>query len=208
MQTGFRYLTIISLAVFITLSSFYLMHRLIDQGPGERPIMEEVVSIHFGPVEIPERPSRTPKPPPELPEPVDPPPPVDPIAVTPIENPQLPVTLDPLPTNLSDRSGVKYGIPGPNVPRGRDADARPKNTITPPYPRRQAMAGIEGWVRLSVVVDANGLVRSARVLESSPPRVFDDAAIQTVERWTWEPRLVAGRPVEQTVIQTIDFKLD
>lgn len=208
MQTGFRYLTIISLAVVITLGSFYLMHRLIDQGPGERPIMEEVVSIHFGPVEIPERPTRTPKPPPEPPEPVDPPPPVERIAITEIDRPRPELTLDPVPDRLTVGPSINYATPSGRPPRGLDADARPKNTITPPYPRRQALAGVEGWVRLSVVVGANGLVRSARVLESSPPRVFDDAAIRTVERWTWEPRLVAGRPVEQTVIQTIDFKLD
>ncbi len=208
MQTGFRYLTIISLAVIITLSSFYLMHRLIDQGPGERPIMDEVVSIHFGPVEIPElNPKRRPEPPPELPEPVDPPPPVERIAVTEIESPRPTLHLDPLPEGLAGGPPVIHGVVS-LAPRGRDADARPKNTITPPYPRREAMAGVEGWVRLSVVVDANGLVRSARVLESSPPRVFDDAAIRTVERWTWEPRRVAGRAVEQTVIQTIEFKLD
>ena len=175
--------------------------------------MEEVVSIHLGPVEIPERPSRTPKPPPELGRSRSiRHPPVDPIAVTPNENPQLPVDSRSVAnqTSLIDRGVEVTVFPWPQCsPVDRDADARPpkKHHYPALNPRRQAMAGIEGWVRLSVVVDANGLVafspgtgiQSTAGYSMMPPFKRSSAGPGSHD---WLP----GGRVEQTVIQTIDFK--
>lgn len=206
MGTGLRYLATISVATVITLSVFYLMHRLIDQPPSSPPVMEPVVSIHFGPVEIPD-PTVIPPPkkPPEPPEPFEQPP-TDPLQVTQIETVPPQLDID------SSRSPHATGTPVlPGIVRvpgnGTDSDARPRVTVPPPYPRDAAIKGIEGWVRLEVLIGANGSVRSARVLASSPPRVFDDAAIRAVQRWSWSPQIVGGQPREQAVIQEIEFTL-
>ena len=47
-----------------------------------------------------------------------------------------------------------------------DGDIIPLQRIPPQYPRDAARSGITGWVQLEVLVNADGTVRSARVLES------------------------------------------
>lgn len=207
METGLRYLATVGLAIVITLSAFFLMHKLIDQSATSAPVLDPVHSIRFGPIDIPEPPKPEPKPPPERPDPPDPPPPTDRMVVSSIDQSQLPPTIDPVPHNDGVGNDILIGrIRGPGDQT--DGDAHPLVTVPPPYPRKAALEGIEGWVRLEVRVGADGLVRNVRVLASSPPRVFDDAAIRAVRRWKWKPQVVAGVPADQTVVQELKFSLD
>jgi protein TonB len=41
----------------------------------------------------------------------------------------------------------------------------------------------------------NGRVSNVEVLESTPPGVFDDAALTAVRKWIYEPRKENGVPV-------------
>jgi periplasmic protein TonB len=208
MTTGIRYFITVLLAVFVTLSAFYLMHLLIDQRAGEVPQLDPVQVIQFGPVHIPEPPPREPRTPPERPEPPDQPPPPSELAITQIEPIQTVVEFDPPPRNLVDTGPSRHWATPQPAPGGEsDRNARPRAAIAPPYPRPAAIAGIEGWVEVEVIVRADGTVRQARVLRANPARVFDDAALNAVRRWTWSPGMVAGRAVEQTVVQMIEFNL-
>ncbi|MGH7336019.1 MAG: energy transducer TonB [Myxococcota bacterium] len=58
---------------------------------------------------------------------------------------------------------------------------------TPAYPFGALTRGIEGSVLLEYTVDARGRVIAPRVLEASPPGVFDRAALHALSRWRYQP---------------------
>lgn len=90
---------------------------------------------------------------------------------------------------------------------GFDTDVIPVVRVQPAYPRRAKQAGIEGYVTMEVLIRADGTVTRAKVLESDPPRLFDEAALRAIERWKFRPKIVDGTPVEQRAKQTIEFTL-
>jgi len=89
-----------------------------------------------------------------------------------------------------------------------DGDIIPLQRIPPQYPRDAARNGITGWVQLEVLVNADGTVRSARVLEAKPKGLFEAAAVAAVLRWKFKPKVVNGQPVQQRGAQRIEFNLN
>ena len=78
----------------------------------------------------------------------------------------------------------------------------------PAYPQGAREQRIEGWVVVEYTVDANGDVHSPRVVEASPPAVFDQAALDAVAQWRYTPRYVKGEPRETVGVRsTVTFKL-
>jgi protein TonB len=75
----------------------------------------------------------------------------------------------------------------------------------PRYPGIAEQAGVDGVVRLRVLVDAGGGVREVLVTRSVP--MLDSAAIEAVRHWTFRPGLAAGRPVACWVEVSIRFVL-
>ena len=69
------------------------------------------------------------------------------------------------------------------------------------YPRDAQTQGIEGYVVLEFVVTRTGSTADAMVVESSPPDVFDNAALDAVQKFTYKPRVVDGEPVEVTGVR-------
>ena len=58
----------------------------------------------------------------------------------------------------------------------------------PDFPRDAARNGIEsGTVRARVMINATGAVSSVVILEAKPPRVFDRAVSQALQRWKFNP---------------------
>lgn len=88
----------------------------------------------------------------------------------------------------------------------RDPVAIVKNP--PIYPIRAKMRRIEGDVVLQFVVDEQGAVRELSVAESTPPGVFDSAALRTVARWRFKPGIKDERPVAVRVQQKLKFRLE
>jgi protein TonB len=89
-----------------------------------------------------------------------------------------------------------------------DGDLLPLQRIPPQYPRDAARNGITGWVQLEVLVNADGTVRSAKVIDAKPRGIFEAAAVQAVMRWKFKPKIENGKPVEQRGAQKIDFNLN
>ncbi|MFZ5479339.1 MAG: energy transducer TonB [Myxococcota bacterium] len=88
-------------------------------------------------------------------------------------------------------------------------DAPTATTRTPPsYPSRARTQGQTGWVTLAFVVDVDGSVQDVHVLEADPPGVFDEAAIDAVGAWRFEPGRHEGAPVAVRVRQTVRFELE
>jgi TonB family protein len=76
------------------------------------------------------------------------------------------------------------------------------------YPQDAARNGVEGAVDLSFSVSTQGEVRDVTILHSEPSNIFNRAAIAAVRRWKYEPKTVAGVPVESRVQLRLQFKLD
>ena len=77
--------------------------------------------------------------------------------------------------------------------------------VKPVYPEDARAAGIEGVVILEIVIGENGSVIEARVLRSIPD--LDQAAIDAVSQWQFEPTLLNGEPVELEMNVTVNFTL-
>jgi protein TonB len=89
-----------------------------------------------------------------------------------------------------------------------DGDIIPLQQIAPQYPRDAARAHITGWVQLEVMVNADGSVRSARVVDAKPKGLFDSSAVSAVLKWKFKPQVMNGQPVAQRGMQKIEFTLE
>lgn len=77
----------------------------------------------------------------------------------------------------------------------------------PPYPYRARQRGIEGEVRVRLLVKADGSVDNVEILSADPAGVFEEAVLQTVPRWSFSPGKIGGRAVASWVVTTVHFQL-
>jgi protein TonB len=92
---------------------------------------------------------------------------------------------------------------------GRVREAVPLYKINPPprYPRAARRRGAQGTVVLSVYVDAQGRVANLWLLESSGYRVLDNAALDAVKKWSFEPGRKGNMKVAMWVNVPVRFEL-
>ena len=89
---------------------------------------------------------------------------------------------------------------------GRDVSVPPrKKYVAPEYPLDAAAQGIRGIVILEVLIGENGQVQGAKVTRSIPG--LDEAAVNAVKLWEYEPTKVAGKFVKVLLSQSITFAL-
>ena len=112
--------------------------------------------------------------------------------------------------------GIPNGIPGSPVPAlpGTDeplyllGEVRPPvrtRFVKPDYPEMARQARVTGTVILEIVVGRSGEVESLKVLRSDP--LFDEAAVEAVRQWRYQPALQAGRPVRVYLTVRVEFGL-
>jgi protein TonB len=114
-----------------------------------------------------------------------------------------------------DFSAVGGGLGGRGVMAelasgsGTDRDAVPQVRIQPDYPIQARQKGIEGWVDVQFTVGTDGSVRNPVVLASEPKSIFDQAALQAVRGWKYNPKIQGGKPVERAGLTVrIRFQLE
>jgi TonB family protein len=73
------------------------------------------------------------------------------------------------------------------------------------YPERARRDRLEGVVELSFVIDETGAVTGIEVRESGGA-VFDEAVIDAVGRWRWDPATKYGVPVKIRWVQRFRFR--
>jgi|GEM_PF-2224509 len=76
----------------------------------------------------------------------------------------------------------------------------------PVYPPDAKTAGLEGSVVLQVVITAEGLPTSMKVI-ASPADSLSQAAMDAVKGWQWEPAKLNGAPADVVSDVTINFVL-
>jgi len=77
--------------------------------------------------------------------------------------------------------------------------------VAPAYPEEALQAGVEGVVILEVQTDKNGKIVRVKVLKSVP--MLDEAAIEAVKQWVYEPLIINGEPKGVIFTVTVSFKL-
>jgi protein TonB len=88
-----------------------------------------------------------------------------------------------------------------------DSPPRPIVQNAMPYPSRAKAQGTTGYVLLSVLIGPTGQVEKVKVLEASPPGIFDDAAVMGVQGWKFEPASYKGEAVRVWATQKVRFDL-
>ena len=79
--------------------------------------------------------------------------------------------------------------------------------VRPVYPPRALERGTTGWVDIEFTVSRDGSTKDATVRAAEPMGVFDRAALESVARWRYEPRVVSGAIVDQRVSARVRFEL-
>jgi len=106
------------------------------------------------------------------------------------------------PADVKPYAAPKY------VPAGSaDRDPELAQEVKIPYPEEARKAGVEGSVRMKILVDASGVVSEVTVL-SGPGYGLNEAARDAVKKFKFRPALKAGEPVGTTMIYTYTFLLD
>ena len=80
-------------------------------------------------------------------------------------------------------------------------------SVAPSYPPEAFRSHREGWVEVQFTITVDGKVANPKVVNSEPGRLFDQAALEAVRRWTFKPRMVDGKPAEEQATRRIEFKL-
>ena len=185
----------------INIGLFALLASLVNVPFDGRPVPTTV--INFTRLKVPttvEPPARRPRPQLE----VTPPPP----------GPVGPGVRDLGPTRPGRGERVMVPVFGTGIPTetttvGVDRDPLPVVRIDPDYPPGAIRRETEGWVDVQFSVTATGAVRDVVVVDSNPKNVFDEAVIEAVARWRYNPRVEGGVPVERIGMRTrILFELD
>jgi periplasmic protein TonB len=123
---------------------------------------------------------------------------------------------DPLGMEEGVEGGVVGGVPGGvlgGVLGGTgtgpvmdyDTAPRPIKITRPQYPQEAFVKKIEGTVVVEILIDTQGRVVRARVIQSVP--LLDAAALQTVYQWVFQPAVKHGRPVPTIAHAPVAFRI-
>jgi periplasmic protein TonB len=135
-------------------------------------------------------------------------------------------TTDPVPP---DTQVKKYqmgdellpGDPGPAMPAGTAGDSDTSDAggtplvkqlklvdMTPPvYPPKCLRLGIEGKVRIRILVGEDGRPQEVSIAKSSGEAALDQSAMDAVRKWRFDPARRDGVPIRAWVIVPIGFEL-
>lgn len=92
---------------------------------------------------------------------------------------------------------------GPTLTASADTDVVPLVRVAARYPPRAQARGIEGWVYLRFTVTPQGTTTDIQVLDSDPKGVFDRAAMSSVKKYKYKPRIESGVPVARPGVEIV-----
>ena len=107
-----------------------------------------------------------------------------------------------------DSSKLLEDIADDAVMNENTVDVKPKVLSRPPleYPAEAAKDGIKGYVVINMLIAKDGSVELAKILESQPADIFDNAALNAVRSWRFSPAKYKQKPVKMWAKQKIRFQ--
>jgi protein TonB len=195
---------------------FMLMPYLMDPAPARSSVETLIPQVNVVRVSRPETPVKrqTVKPPPE-PKPIEKPrtaprQPVMAKLTLPFEvNPRLPAGPDTLASPALESAPLmpSADLPGAFEAGQLDGPLTVLARVPPLYPMGARRRGIEGWVKVLLVVDETGHVDGIEVVAAEPPGMFEESVRRCVAGWRFQPGTVEGVPVRAKVETTVRFEL-
>lgn len=109
---------------------------------------------------------------------------------------------------VGDANKLLEDIAQDTIMNENTVDVKPKILSRPPlvYPEDAAKNAIKGYVIINILIGKDGKVEIAKVLESQPTGVFDQAALDAVYSWRFSPARYKGKPVKMWAKQKIRFQ--
>ncbi len=109
--------------------------------------------------------------------------------------------------------GVVGGLPSEAPPPparvvrigGQIAQPKLIRQVKPVYPDLAVQSRVSALVILEAEVDTRGYVKTVKVLRGHP--LFDEAAIEAVKQWRYQPLLLNGEPTGFILTVTVNFNL-
>ncbi len=108
----------------------------------------------------------------------------------------------PAPSEVKAYSAPKYVPPG-----AADRDPEVDAEFKIPYPDEARRAGVEGTVRLKIVVDNEGRVVDVKLL-NGPGFGLNEAAREAIKRFKFKPAIKGGESVSTSMVYNYTFLLD
>lgn len=209
MSSFIRAILSVILAVAIGIALFYGMVLLVTTGVQEINKSDSLGGVDFVRLkreDIIETKKRLKKKPPK---PKDPPPPPK-LDVQEAEKPQTQALQMDIPRmDLPLRMGSGPFMGGlAQADRTKDGGLIPLVTIAPMYPRKALQRRAEGYVIVEFTVTRDGSVKSPKVIDAKPRRLFNQAALRTILRYKFKPVIVDGQPQETRASWRINFVLE
>lgn len=110
--------------------------------------------------------------------------------------------------------GIVGGLPTPAPPPppvravrvgGQIKAPKSIHVVPPVYPDLAVQARLAAIIIAEALVDQSGRVREVKILRGAP--LFDDAAVEAVKQWRYQPLLLNGVPTEFILTVTVKFNL-
>jgi protein TonB len=192
-------------AVAITLLVLVIAAQLVQERPLVQDLTEPVgvslVSVPRDETDVTEERIREPEPPQQPPQ-------VD-------FTPELPMPSLTAPALSGPAISLDPALFGKAVSAGemifdaQDLDTPPRAIVAmaPVYPFRAQQRDIEGTVEVRFLVGRDGNVSEVIIVSADPPGIFEEAVLEAVRRWRFEPGKLAGKPVAAWMMQPIVFDL-
>jgi protein TonB len=88
---------------------------------------------------------------------------------------------------------------------GEVQQARLISSVSPAYPAFARSIGLQGDITIDALVDASGKVTTMKPLSGPVP--LQQAAMDALRQWNYEPARLDGQPVPTHVTVTVKFRL-
>lgn len=126
--------------------------------------------------------------------PIGPDPPLHPPAESAAERPRLAPAVEEVPVGPFDLADV-------------DVPPRLTSQEMPTYTRRARRKGQEGTVGLNLLIDERGVIVDLRLKETIPDSDLNEAVLDIIRSWRFDPARKAGAPVSVWKPVTIEFSI-
>jgi periplasmic protein TonB len=124
---------------------------------------------------------------------------VEPGSGVPFSTGNYPLPIPPKPLVVQPQTKTKLRI------SSADEQVRLIHQTKPTYPPIAVAAHIEGTVILAATISKTGSIENLRV--SSGPGLLQQAALDAVETWRYQPYVLDGAPVEVETTVSVTFTL-
>jgi len=81
-------------------------------------------------------------------------------------------------------------------------------SVAPRYPRRASRSNLSGWVDVIFTVTPSGATSNVEVFRAEPESLFDNAAIDAVSAWEFQPVEYRGQVISQRAGARLVFQIE